>query len=193
MNKTETNIQRWSRCRGYKSKLEKRNFHAQRYRKRRGSFYAFQNLIKWNAWLPTVICLLSWQRLYSLLAKHAFSCPTVVNVTSSNSPVRGLHGEFKGSRLAHQLHTDWQNESSKISVQAVKSPLFPPHMKIKTCETIINVALPTKTVLLFSVEEASPLEKNEELSVTVASLVLLLQNLQSCEWRQDCSKTVSHW
>lgn len=120
MNKTETNIQRWSRCRGYKSKLEKRNFHAQRYRKRRGSFYAFQNFIKWNAWLPTVICLLSWQRLYSLLVKHAFSCSTVVNVTSSNTPVRGLHGEFKGSRLAHQLHTDWQNESSKVSVQAVK-------------------------------------------------------------------------
>lgn len=54
-------------------------------------------------------------------------------------------------------------------------------MKIKTCETTVNVALPTKTVLLFSVEDASPLGKNEELSVTVASLVLLLQNLKNCE------------
>lgn len=61
------------------------------------------------------------------------------------------------------------------------SPLFLPHMKIKTCETTVNVALPTKTVLLFSVEDASPLGKNEELSVTVASLVLLLQNLKNCE------------
>lgn len=34
---------------------------------------------------------------------------------------------------------------------------------MESYETIIYVALPKKTVLLFSVEDASPLGKNEEL------------------------------
>lgn len=46
---------------------------------------------------------------------------------------------------------------------------------------IIYVALPNKTVSPFRVEDASPLGKNKELSATVASLVHLLQNLESCE------------
>lgn len=58
---------------------------------------------------------------------------------------------------------------------------------------IIYVALPNKTVSPFRVEDASPLGKNKELSATVASLVHLLQNLESCEWYQDCSKTDSCW
>lgn len=63
-------------------------------------------------------------------------------------------------------------------------------MKIKSYETIIYAALPTKTALLFNVEDAPPRGKNENLYVTLASLAHLLQNLQSCEWHKDCSKSV---
>lgn len=104
--------------------------------------------------------------------------------------------DFMGNLRVHDLLINCI-QTDRMEVQRYQfrllSPLFLPHMKIKTCETTVNVALPTKTVLLFSVEDASPLGKNEELSVTVASLVLLLQNLKNCEWHQDCSKTVSHW
>lgn len=41
MNKTKTSTQRWSRGREDESKIERRNFHAQSFRKRSRIIYAF--------------------------------------------------------------------------------------------------------------------------------------------------------
>lgn len=78
-----------------------------------------------------------------------------------------------------------QADRMKIKVKRYQLRLLnstsPTHVKIKSYGTIIYVALPAKTMLLLSIEDACPLGKNEDLYATLASLAHLLQNLQDCE------------
>lgn len=106
-----------------------------------------------------------------------------------------LHDFIGNSRIHNLLINCLQTNRMKVQRYQLRllNSTFPTSHENKVIWNHYLCGPSQQNCITLLCRDASPLGKNEELSVTAASLVHLLQSLQSSEWYQNCSKTVSCW